>query len=203
MSDLASLPADITPVDFFELVERMMADESGPPNASPEKAQVNLVGDGGGSWTMGFEGSQLKLSPGKADAPPVQITMTVDDWRSVVAGEVRDTVQAATGVAALDPKQLAKLYKSSEKVEQLKALPGSLQLCLDDTDKGTSCVITITTGGGEPAVAAPTAKLNIGAAVFTQIVSGQLDPQTAFFMGQIAVDGDMNFVMGLAGTMMG
>ena len=86
MDDLTNLSPDISPDAFFALVAETLANEAAPDNARPEKAQITLAGDGGGTWVSGFENDRLVISAGSTDNPPVHLTLTVDDWRAFVAG---------------------------------------------------------------------------------------------------------------------
>lgn len=199
MSDLANLPSDITTEDFFRMLEEALADEPMPQGASAEKAAIRLVGDG--EWSMGFEDGKIAFKKEEVAEPPVRITLTVDDWRAFLAGRVRDAVSEHVDTKALDPKGLAKLYRSAEKVDQIKALKGDVKFTVRDEDHGAQYSVTITTGGGEPNVDAPTTAAAVTLANFIDLATGKENPQTAFFTGKIELDGDLNFVMGFYGIM--
>lgn len=197
MSDLINLPRDITPTAFFELVAKELAKVPAPPNASADKAVVALTGDGGGSWVMGFEDGQLEIAQGSVPGAPLAVSMTVGDWRELVAGRVRDAVTAEVKTAAFDPAQLAKLYQSADKVERLKALQGSLKLVIEDSEVGKHYAVVVATGGATPDPASATATVSVTLADFVPLAAGRENPQQAFFMGKIRIDGDMNHVMGM------
>ncbi len=55
--------------------------------------QVRLTGDGGGTWHLTIADQKCCLSDGPAAAPDVTITMSVEDWRDLVAGRL-DSVSA-------------------------------------------------------------------------------------------------------------
>jgi putative sterol carrier protein len=200
MSDLTSLPQDITPGEFFQLVQETLSSQPAPASASAEKAQISLSGEGGGSWVMGFVGGKLVIEQGTADAPPVHVSLSVADFRAFLAGAVRDAVKAHVDAAAIDPAQLGKLYQSADKVEQIKAIAGDLQLVV--TGAQGDHTLTLTTGGGAPNVDAPTCKAAIALPDFALLVAGKENPQAAFFQGKIQIDGDLNHVMMLMGTLM-
>lgn len=200
MSDLTDLPPDITPADFIKIVEETLANEPVPENASPEKGQITLTGDGGGQWTLGFVDGKLKFEAGTAAEPPMQLTMSVDDWRAFVAGALRDAVKEHVDTAALDPKTLSELYKSTEMVDKVKEIKGDLQMVIEDGDK--QYVLTVTTGGVAPNADEPTARVLVTKDDFALLAAGKENPQQAFFMGKVRIEGDMNHVMGLMGLMM-
>lgn len=197
MADLANLPNDITPDHFFELLEGALANEPAPAGASPEKLLIHLSGDGGATWAIGFQDGKLaaRKDVGEKD-PPLQISLTVDDWRAFVAGSVRDAVAAKVKVG-FDASQVAKLYRVTNKTDQVKAFNGNLQLVVEDKDKGKDHRITLTFGGGKPVTDNPETTVSVDLADFVAMAGGEMNAQTAFFMGKIRLDGDMNLAMSL------
>lgn len=195
MSDLTSLPYDITPEDFFKLIAETVRAEPAPDNARPERAQLTLSGEGGGTWNSGFRDGELTIEAGEVETPPIHVALSVDDWREFVAGKLRDAIKEHVDVAIVDPAGLSKLYGSADKVDQVMALKGTLRITVEDGDR--HYVVNVATGGADPSAADPTASLALSLADFGTIASGQENPQMAFFSGKIRVDGDMNHVMGL------
>lgn len=196
MSDLSKLPSDITPDAFFALLEEALASEPAPANASPDKLQVYLEGDGGGAWSIGFDGGRLACAAGVAASPPLQISLTVGDWRAFVAGRVRDAVAARVDVG-FDASQAAKLYRITHKTEQVKAFSGNLQVIVEDKAESSDYKLTLTFGGGTPNAAAPDTTVALDLDDFVSLAAGELNAQQAFFNGKIRLDGDMNLAMGL------
>jgi len=201
MTDFANLPADIAPVDFFSLVETALKDEPAPANAAPEKLVINVSGDGGGTWAMGFEGGRLAITQGEAGSPPLQVTLSADDLRAFIAGSIRDAIKAKAGGKSIDAKQIAKIYRITAKTEQVKAYSGDLSLVVENG--GQSHKLTLTFGGKAPNTASPTTTISIALEDFMAMLGGELNPQAAFFAGKIRLDGDMNLAMGLAAMAMG
>ena len=201
MPDLTNLPQDIAPAAFFQLVAAELAAQPVPAGAPDGEATVTLTGDGGGSWTIAVQGGQVTVDQRSADAPIVHATMTVADWRAFVAGRVRDVVRQAAGRLVFEPSELAKLQERASAVEALKALPGTLLVKIDDPDGGAAHALGLTTGGADVALDAPTATITIKLNDVASLIAGHEDPMTAFFSGKIALDGDMNHVMGIFGAM--
>lgn len=200
MTDLTNLPASTTPAEFIQHVQDALKEYPAPADASPDKAQFTLSGDGGGQWYMGFVDGQLQVDEGTTEAPPVAISLSVDAWRSFMLGPVRDAVKAEVETTAFDPALIADLYKNADKVEALKAIEGNLQLVVNAEDGDHK--LTITTGGVAADVENPTAKVSVALADFVAMVSGKENPQQAFFMGKLQVDGDLNLLMQMAGQLM-
>jgi len=193
MADLANLPSDITPSDFFALVEEALASEPAPAGASPEKLQVFLDGEG---WAVGFDGGKLAVKQEAVTGAPLQISMTVEDWRAFVAGRVRDAIASKVNVG-FDAGQVAKLYRVTHKTEQVKGFNGNLQLVVEDKAKGGDHRVTLTFGGGAPNTESPDTKVSVDLEDFVALAAGELNAQQAFFMGRIRLDGDMNLAMSL------
>lgn len=196
MTDFANLPADITPGAFFKAVEDALASEPAPAGASPEKLVIHVDGDAGGSWSMGFKNGKLAIDAGHEAGAPLQVSATTGDFRAFIAGEIRDAVKArAGGKGQIDAKQMAKLFKVTNKTDQVKAFSGDLQLRMDDGAK--SYKLTLTFGGGAPNPAAPKTTVTMDLSDFLALTAGELNAQAAFFAGKIKLDGDMNLAMGL------
>jgi len=201
MTDFANLPADITPAAFFALVEESLKDEPAPANAAPEKLVIHISGDAGGVWAMGFSGGRLAIEQGAAQSAPLQVSTSVEDMRAFVAGSVRDAIKAKAGGRSIDAKQVAKIFRITEKTEQVKAYSGDLALVVENG--AANHRLTLTFGGGAPNTASPTTTISIALEDFLAMLGGELNPQAAFFAGKIRLDGDMNLAMGLAAMAMG
>lgn len=197
MTDFANLPADITPAAFFAAIADALKNEPAPANAAPDKLVLHVTGTDGGAWAMGFVDGRLAIDAGNAPNPPVQVTSSIEDFRAFVAGPIRDAVKAKAGqrAAAVDPKQIAKLFRITTKTEQAKQYKGDLQLVVENG--ATQHKLTLTFGGGAPNPAAPTTTISITLDDFLALLGGELNAQAAFFAGKIRLDGDMNLAMGL------
>lgn len=202
-TDFANLPADITPAAFFAAIAEALKDEPAPANASPDKLLLNITGDAGGTWAVGFVGGRLAIEQGPASTAPLQVTSSIEDFRAFLAGEIRDAVKAKAGskAAGLDAKQAAKLFRVTSKAEQIKQYTGDLQLVVENGPKTHK--LTLTFGGNAPKPEAPVTTISISLADFLALVGGELNPQAAFFAGKIRLDGDMNLAMGLMAMAMG
>jgi putative sterol carrier protein len=196
VSELANLPADITPTRFFELIATELANEPAPDDANADKLVVHLNGDAGGDWAIGFEDGKLAITAGAADSPPIQLTLSVDDWRAFVAGSVRDAVAAKVGAdKGFDAEQVAQIYRLTNNAEAIKSYSGDLQMVVEDGDKTYSA--TLTFGGATPNPASPSTTVTVTLEDLVALSAGELNAQTAFFMGKIRLDGDMNLAMSL------
>jgi|GEM_PF-1240902 len=202
-TDFANLPTDITPAAFFAAIAEALKDEPAPANAAPDKLLLHVTGDAGGTWAMGFVNGRLAIDQALADKAPLQVTTSIEDFRAFLAGSVRDAVKAKAGsrAAAIDAKQVAKLFRITTKTDQVKQYSGDLQLAVDNG--ASKYKLTLTFGGGAPNPAAPTTTISISLEDFLALTGGELNPQAAFFAGKIRLDGDMNLAMGLMAMSMG
>jgi putative sterol carrier protein len=50
--------------------------------------QLNLTGDGGGTWHLVIRDGKCELSDGPAEQSDVAIAMSVQDWSDLVAGRL-------------------------------------------------------------------------------------------------------------------
>lgn len=200
MTDFANLPADITPAQFFDLVAAALANEPAPAGAAPDKLVIHVGGADGGVWNLGFEGGALRIATGAAPTPPLQLSMTSDDLRAFIAGSIRDAIRARAGGRTIDASQLAKLFRITNKTEQVKAYTGDLQIVLEGP---ATYRLTLTFGGNTPKPEAPTTTVTFTLDDFLAILGGELQPQAAFFAGKIRLDGDMNLAMGLMALAVG
>jgi putative sterol carrier protein len=194
VADLTNLPHDITPNAFFELVREAIAGQTAPDG--PETTIFHLEGADGGSWTASTVDSAIQINSGASGTPILQVTLSVHDWRAIVAGPVRDRLQSATDNApALDPSAISKLLARPEAIESLRGMEGNLQLVLEDGD--VNYRVTLTFGASERDMENPTTTVSVSMDDAAQIASGDDNPQAAFFAGKIRLDGDMNLAMGL------
>ena len=200
MTDLMNLPLSTTPREFLQHIVDAVKDQPAPDNASPDKGQITLTGDGGGQWSVGFVDGKLQFAEESVDAPALAVHLSVDDWRAFMLGSVADAVKAKVETPPLDPRMLADLYKNADKIETLKAIPASIALVIQ-TDDGDHRV-TIATGGAPLDPEKPQATVSVTLDNFIPLITGEEDPTQAFFGGKLVLDGDVNAVMNLGMTLM-
>ncbi len=202
MSDLANLPYETSPADFFAKIQEALSSEPAPADAPADKLQIHLTGDGGGGWAIGFVDGALACTEETVEGCPAQVTLSVADWRELTLGKVRDAVaEKVGGIGGISDNDIKNLFKLTSRSEQIKAFSGDLQLQLengDDTYKAT-----LTFGGTAPNTESPTTTIAVGLDDFIGITQGEVNPQQAFFMGKIRLDGDMNLAMSLMALAMG
>lgn len=202
MKQLLDLPRTIMPAEFFDQVAAALASEEVPPGAPDDRTMIHLHGAGGGTWNAGFVDGRMTLVDGPVDEAPLQITLTVSDWREFVAGRVRDVIKDAAPDHAPDLTAIGHLYSSEEKVETLRAFAGDIQAIVEDAEEDAEYIATFTLGGGTPDATDPTTTIRVGLDALSRLASGAENIQTAFFSGSIRIDGDMNLAMGLMTAMM-
>ena len=205
MTDITSLPLDTTPEDFFmEVLPEVLGEVDLPDGLGTERLQFHISGDEGIDIHIGIdEDGDLTLEEGTTDSPPIAISTSDNDFRSVVAGALRDQVKAKTGNVAIGPRQLRKAFMPESKVQRIKALSGNLQFHLIDNDDGVDYRYTVTLGGGTPDVNNPSCTVSLDVPTLMEIAGGQQQMQQLFFQGKVRIDGDMNIIMGLMAVVTG
>lgn len=194
MTDLTNLPQDITPSAFFDLVRDAVAGQPAPD--APETTIFHIEGADGGAWTASVVDGAIAVDAGASGPSILQVTLSVQDWRAIVAGSVRDRLQGAASQAPpFDPGALSKLLTRPEVSDSLRGMEGNLQLVLEDGEHDYR--VTLTFGDSDRDVQTPTTTVSVTMGDAAQIASGEENPQAAFFAGKIRLDGDMNLAMGL------
>ena len=101
MTDRPKPPEDITPDDFYLKWIPEQA-SSNPDQMAKTKdidavIQVVLTGEGGGEYYMELAGGEMKTAKGKADAPKLTITQSVEDWREINSGRLNPQMAFMSG----------------------------------------------------------------------------------------------------------
>lgn len=94
-------PADITPDDFYLkwLPEQAAAapDQAAKLKGIQAVIQVVLTGEGGGEFYMTIEDGKFSASKGKAAAPRLTVTQSVENWRAINGGTLNPQMAFMTG----------------------------------------------------------------------------------------------------------
>lgn len=202
MIDLLDLPRTVVPAEFFPLVADVLSEIETPEAASQDRAVVRLEGAGGGAWNLGFSEGRAVVLEGDLEAPSVRVSLSVSDWREIVAGRVRDVVAPDVAATWLDPRTLIRIYRDASIIDSVRALSGDIRMTLHDKDEDEDYRITVTLGGVDPRPDDPTTTVDMRLEALARIARGDESPQQAFFAGRIRIDGDMNLAMGLMALVM-
>ncbi len=203
MVDLSNLARELTPTAFFEeILPDILGEIDVPSDAGTERLQFHVTGPDGVDVHIGLDADKnFELEFGKAEKPPMALTASDNDFRSIVNGDLRDKIRAATGGVAIGPKQLRKAVMPDSKVQRIKLLAGDLQIRIQDKELGETYTYTLTLGGGTPNIAAPKCSISLDVPTLLEAAGGKQPPQQLFFQGRIRVDGDMSIMMGLMGVL--
>jgi putative sterol carrier protein len=197
LSDLTNLPRTIVPEAFFEKVMELVADIQAPPEAAADRALVRLEGVGGGEWNVGFLEGRAQIREGTISDPTVQLSLSVIDWREFVVGRVRDVVTPGMDTNLLDPRMVVRIFDDREAVEAVRDFKGTLRLTVRDVAEDSDYVLFVTLGSQAETREEPATTVEISLEDLASLVRQDSTPQTAFFAGQIRIDGDMNLAMAL------
>jgi putative sterol carrier protein len=85
-------PDDISPLDFFTrwVPEAVASDEGRRSKLESTRARIvfELLGDGGGSYTIHIAGCAVKGAQGAVEDPDLRVVVDIDTWRRLNRGEV-------------------------------------------------------------------------------------------------------------------
>jgi SCP-2 sterol transfer family len=183
------LPPDLTPQEFFE---SYLPDEWGRARgdgggAGPDATvEVDLTGDGGGTWTVAITGGALTVTAAPASgAPDLRIRLSVADFRAALWGE-----PGAPEVFGADLDLGAALARIPRAPAGLPALTGAVRVDVTGF-AGRAWSITAELGGAT----APEATVTIDADTVVQMRRGQINPAAAFFGGKVQLGGDVGWIM--------
>ena len=196
MENVASIPADINPGNFFEDVLPPMAESYMQTNPLDNmdntefSIQFDLEGEGGGTWSIIVQdGKNLQVMPEAYENAKIVMSMSVDDWRKALTegGSGMDMTAMMT-----DPKKQPK----RSHYENLKRMKGILTVELK-RDDGSIFPFRVKFNQEEN----PTLKIMMSVEDFAEINSGKANAQQLFMQGKIKLQGDMTMAMNLLTVM--
>lgn len=187
MAEQPSIPAEVTPAQFFEEMLPIgfaaQAQAGGPPPQGEFTLAWHLAGAGGGDWTATIADGKMTTRAGTADAN-LAFTLSVDDWRDAVVGRNGATL------AMILPQNRPGRPDNSGRAKQLKGTIAQ-EMAREGTDpfKVELCF------NGAPT---PRTTIKMKLADFIAMQEGRLNGQEAFMTGRMQVTGDMAFLMQIA-----
>ncbi len=199
MTTLQRPPRDITPKDFFESwlpkeYDRLKASiKPAPPDI---KAQVQLDGDGGGTWVLELAGGALTVSSRSVPDADIAVTQSVADWRAITVGEDGPGMDLAPP-EGMSIGSVASWLANPAIHQVLASVKGTLRLEIPGF-RGRTFAVALTFHGA----AQPQATISVDAETVAAIRSGALPAPQAFFAGKILLSGDTAFAMQVAMTVM-
>jgi putative sterol carrier protein len=199
MTTIQRAPRDITPRDFFESwlpkeYDRLEASiRPAPPNI---KAQVQLDGDGGGTWLLELAGGALSVSNRTVPDADIAMAMSVADWRAITVGEDGPGLDLAPP-EGMSPGSVGNWFVNPTIHQALASIKGTLRFEIPGF-RGRTFAIALTFHGA----AQPQATISVDAETVAAIRSGALPAPQAFFAGKILLSGDTAFAMQVAMTVM-
>ncbi|WP_428268107.1 SCP2 sterol-binding domain-containing protein [Haliangium sp.] len=188
MTDIKRPPRDITPQVFFEQwipqeYERLTTGGAAPPDLS---AQIQLDGDGGGTWSLRLAGGKLEVAAGSAEQPDVSVVQSVADWRAITVGEEGD----GPDLTPPEGVSIEHWFVNPTIHQALKDAKGTLRFEIPGF-YGRTFAAQLTFHGA----AEPTATISVDAETVAEIRAGTLPAPQAFFAGKIQITGDSAFAM--------
>jgi putative sterol carrier protein len=199
MTTIQRAPRDITPKDFFESwlpkeYERLAASiKPAPPDI---KVQIQLDGDGSGTWLLELAGGALTVSSRSVPNADIALATSVADWRAITVGEDGPGLDLAPPEGT-SSGAIASLFTNPAIHQALASVRGTLRFEIPGF-RGRTFAIGLTFHGA----AQPQATITVDAETVAAIRSGALPAPQAFFAGKILLSGDTAFAMQVAMTVM-
>ena len=152
--------------------------------------RVDVRGDAGGTFFLNIAGGVM--SPGN-DASHAPFLTLVQERTAFdrLASEAGDSALALLGGLSGLAGEM-KLTKT--RIDNLALVKGAILFEVTG-DRGFALV---THFGPDPVPDEPNTKISVDAEAYGALRAGQLDPQSAFLEGKIAIDGDIQMAMQLA-----
>ena len=212
----APQPAEVQPADFFattvprqfhsgvdkvEKAIKALQTSLDALRAVEMTVQVQITGEGGGTWNLNVRDGQMVASDTPVHEPIVTVVQDVGDWRKAmktVGDKMGQVAVMGGGLSTSLGSGAAPLTKS--KVEKLKTLAGTIKFVMTGGAEG-DWGITVKFGT-TPMPAQPHATVSCAEDDYKKIVKGELNPQAAFMGGKMRIAGDMAVVMQVGLRMM-
>ena len=197
MSTLSRPPRDISASEFFESwlpeqYKQLKTEQSGDATVPNVAISVTLEGDGGGEWTLSLSDGELAVRRTASAGALLSITQTVEDWRSVVAGDGGGDSEAELPSGF----NVASVLTDSGTLDLIKDVKGSIRFEIPQFRGRTFGVSVMFNGAAEPA-----AGVSVDAVTIAAIRAGTLAAPQAFFSGKIQLTGDTTLAMQLGMAM--
>jgi len=91
------------PLNAKQLIDQWVANYvAGKAGGMDAEIQVNFTGEGGGTWTIKFEGGKISAAEGKASAPRLTVTTGLADILAIAEGKLDATAAFMQGKVKLD-----------------------------------------------------------------------------------------------------
>ena len=190
-------PTDITPEEFFtswivaeyERVRGLDAELPAPPDVT---VNMKLEGEDGGEWIITIVDAKLSVTSGAADSPTLGITLTVEDWREVVASPGGDDELVPADTSGIDV-----LFASTAAQDALQDASGTIRFEVTEY-KGRTFGADVAFAGA----AEPKATIAVDFETYKQVRNNSLPAPQAYFSGKIIISGDTNLAMQVGMSLM-
>ncbi|MCC7543001.1 MAG: SCP2 sterol-binding domain-containing protein [Deltaproteobacteria bacterium] len=183
------IPAGVTPHLFFgEILPAEHARLTGGNDQGPESVtEVELLGDGGGTWAFAVRGGKLmQTEPGELPAD-LWIRQDAADWRAFM-----DEITGAGSASAGRAGTAALVMTDVGTRQRLLALKGSVRFELKGLG-GRDWNLTL--GLRDASRDEPGATISMNVEDYRALLDGKLDPMQAFMQGKTRLSGDTNLAM--------
>ena len=152
--------------------------------------RVDVAGEGGGTFFLNIERGRMSAAADPAQPPLV----TLQQDRRAFERIAREAGDSALGLLGGLSGLAGQIRLTRSRVDDLAQVKGLLHFEVTGEDG----FVLRSHFGSDPVPAAPDATIRIDEAVYRDLRSGALDPQSAFMDQRIEVQGDLQIAMQLA-----
>lgn len=186
------IPPDISLTEFFEdfiprTFREVISQNPIPGMEGTEfTLQVNLTGDGGGSYVIIVrDAKEMEVRKGTLEAPMLTIVAPYLAWRAAISGQIKGAKMF------FNPAQFAGMV-DRDMYETARTVSGTV-IFKPILGEGLDVSIKIIFNGAEQ----PSVTLSASPETFFEMSSGTLSGPDAFLKGRLKIEGDLTFAMRL------
>ena len=190
------IPKNITPKEFFENFlpsEYEKIDSSLKPSLI-FNAGAEILGQGGGDWSIEYNNGNLKVKRGIPDEPLFTISIKKEQWNKALDNNLTSIFFTTTEIENNIIKLLtqAKIDKLKKEHGKINIKVGSIQYEGETINFEFSLLI------GEPLDSDPSLTININQKDFENIKNNPLDLYKLISSQKLNTQGDFRYLMKLA-----
>lgn len=194
MGAALELTSDITPREFFErfVVDNFEAITEGKIREVDAVFQVNVTGEGGGTWSMTVREGRMVVRPEADPSALAYMQVDIAAWRELMAMVVGVAQGMAGGVAGV----FRFLFPAPPVVQLIKnALRGTAEIAL--TRDGEE-PLRLHFGFKECRPDAPRAKVRMALTDWVDVALRKVVPAQLYMSGKAVVEGDVALAMNMS-----
>jgi len=190
------VPSNIGPKEFFEEFlpkeyQRIKETVKLPLNFN---AGAEILGKGGGDWSLIYDNGNLKVKRGIPDEPLFTLSIKTEDWKKAIDNDLTSIFISST-----DTNNLILKYLTQNKIDRIKNEHGKINVTVDNIAyEGEIFNFKFSIIIGEPLAKDPELSLKITKKEFEEIRKNPQNLYKLISLNQLNIEGDFRYLMKLA-----